>query len=419
MIQAVRGMNDVLPSQTPLWQKVEDRLRNIFASYGYHEIRLPILEKTELFNRSIGEATDIVEKEMYTFLDRNSESLTLRPEGTASCVRAAIEHGMLYNQQQKLWYAGPMFRYERPQKGRYRQFHQVGVEAFGFTGPAVEAELILMSARLWRELQLSSSVKLHINTLGTHENRLHYRHAFKAYCEKHYDQLDEDSRRRLNINPLRILDSKDPRAQILLHDAPKIQDYLDDISKRQFENLCDYLQSTGITFFINQHLVRGLDYYTGTVFEWVTESLGAQGAVCAGGRYDGLVEELGGSPTPAVGFAIGMERVIALLEQQPISNETRTDVYLVLMGEGSESKGFILAERLRDALPELRLHINLVEGSFKTQFKRADKSGARFAIVLGEDELQHNVVTLKDLRTDNEQQRISLEALIDYLRSAL
>jgi len=419
MIQAIRGMNDILPAQTLLWQKVEDAARGIFACYGYQEIRLPLLERTELFQRSIGEATDIVEKEMYTFLDRNNESLTLRPEGTASCVRAVIEHGMAYNQQQKLWYTGPMFRYERPQKGRYRQFYHVGVEAFGFTGIAIEAELIFMVTRLWRELSLDSQIELQINCLGSTDTRQRYRDAFIQYCTQHHHRLDEDSKRRLITNPLRILDSKNPELQELLKNAPKLLEYLDAESKKHFDALCQLLKNAGIAFVINPRLVRGLDYYTGTVFEWVTASLGAQGAVCAGGRYDGLVEELGGTSTPAVGFAVGMDRVIALLEQVESIIEAQTDVYLILAGEESEKNGLRIAEQLRDALPSLRLQVNLTGGSFKTQFKRADKSGARFALIIGEDECRQNVITCKDLRTDNEQRQFSLEALIDYLRSAL
>lgn len=419
MIQAIRGMNDILPAQISYWQKVEDALRRIFAGYGYQEIRMPLLERTELFQRSIGEATDIVEKEMYTFSDRNNESLTLRPEGTASCVRAAIEHGILYNQQQKLWYAGPMFRYERPQKGRYRQFHQVGVEAFGFTGVAIEAELIFMVSRLWQALNLTTKIELQINSLGSPASRQHYREAFVAYCRQHYHGLDEDSKRRLEINPLRILDSKNPELQELLKNAPKLLDYLDTESKQNFDALCQLLKAANITFVINPKLVRGLDYYTGTVFEWTTTSLGAQGAVCAGGRYDNLVEELGGTPTSAVGFAMGMERIIALLEQAGNITHSPTDVYFITQGDGNEEFGLLMAEQLRDALPSLKIHVNLIGGSFKTQFKRADKSGARFALILGEDERRQNVITCKDLRTDNQQRQFSLQDIIEHLKTLL
>ncbi|MFN2339352.1 MAG: histidine--tRNA ligase [Gammaproteobacteria bacterium] len=397
-IQAIRGMNDILPDQTPAWQYLEDRVRTVLHAYGYQEIRLPILEKTELFQRSIGEVTDIVEKEMYTFADRNGDSVTLRPEGTAGCVRACIEQGLLYNQQQRLWYMGPMFRHERPQKGRYRQFHQVGVEVFGMAGPDIDAELILMTARMWRELGLRD-VTLQLNSLGTLEARGHYREALVAYLEQHRAALDEDSLRRLESNPLRILDSKNPDMQALIEAAPRLSDYLDEESKQHFTRLCALLDGAGLAYELNPRLVRGLDYYGRTVFEWVTTRLGAQGTVCAGGRYDGLVEYLGGRPTPAVGFAMGIERLIALLEESGVAFPSAApQVYLVTVGGRAEAHGLILADRLRDALPGLRVLLNGGGGSFKNQFKRADKSGAQLALVLGDSELDAGEVGLKPLR---------------------
>ncbi|MCA1805502.1 MAG: histidine--tRNA ligase [Xanthomonadaceae bacterium] len=372
-IQAIRGMNDILPDQTPAWQYLEDRVRTVLHAYGYQEIRLPILEKTELFQRSIGEVTDIVEKEMYTFADRNGDSVTLRPEGTAGCVRAGIEQGLLYNQQQRLWYMGPMFRHERPQKGRYRQFHQVGVEVFGMAGPDIDAELILMTARMWRELGLRD-VTLQLNSLGTLEARGHYREALVAYLEQHRAALDEDSLRRLESNPLRILDSKNPDMQALIEAAPRLSDYLDEESKQHFTRLCALLDGAGLAYELNPRLVRGLDYYGRTVFEWVTTRLGAQGTVCAGGRYDGLVEYLGGRPTPAVGFAMGIERLIALLEESGVAFPSAApQVYLVTVGGRAEAHGLILADRLRDALPGLRVLLNGGGGSFKNQFKMIEQ----------------------------------------------
>jgi len=424
IIQRIKGMNDILPDTSRVWQWVECHIMRLFTAYGYGEIRLPLLEKTELFKRSIGEATDIVEKEMYTFLDRKGKSFTLRPEGTANCVRAAIENGMLYHQQQKLWYIGPMFRYEQPQEGRYRQFYQVGVEAFGFLGCCIEAELILMTARLWHELGLASKITLQLNSLGKPAVREKYRDAFVAYCQENIANLDEDSKRRLKTNPLRILDSKNPDLQALLHNAPRIQDYLDDEDKQEFIDLCHILTQAGIQFKINPYLVRGLDYYTGTVFEWVTQDLGAQGAVCAGGRYDNLVEELGGEPTPAVGFAMGMDRIISLILKSAESNESKLPSYhphafFILAGEAAEQQGIIIAEQLRSALPDLILWTNCAGGNFKSQFKRADKSGARFALIIGEDELSKNMITCKDLREDHPQQMFNISALIEYLRRAL
>lgn len=416
-IQAVKGMNDILPESTALWQWVENHIRTLFFNYGYNEIRLPVVEKTELFKRSIGEATDIVEKEMYTFLDRNDDSLTLRPEGTAGCVRAGIEHGLLYNQLQKLWYQGPMFRYERPQKGRYRQFYQVGVEAFGFANYLIEAELIMMSAHLWNLLGISHKVTLQINSLGTPESRKHYKKAFVEFCRNHHEKLDEDSKRRLESNPLRILDSKNPATQDLLNHAPKLIDYLDSHHKAQFDILCELLKSANILFEINPKLVRGLDYYTGTVFEWVTEELGAQGAVCAGGRYDGLVQELGGKETPAVGFAMGIDRIVELCAEK--FSHKALDAYFILTGEEAEKTGMVWVDKLRHALPSLGLNVDCAGGSIKSQFKRADKSGAKFALILGEDELAKNMITFKDLRQEKPQESFSIEALIKHLRSVL
>jgi histidyl-tRNA synthetase len=397
-IQAIRGMNDILPDQTPAWQYLEDSVRAVLHAYGYREIRLPILEKTELFKRSIGEVTDIVEKEMYTFEDRNGDSLTLRPEGTAGCVRAGIEQGLLYNQQQRLWYMGPMFRHERPQKGRYRQFHQIGVEVFGMAGPDIDAELILMTARIWRRLGIRD-VRLQLNSLGTLEARGRYREALVGYLEQHRASLDEDSLRRLSSNPLRILDSKNPALQAVIEGAPRLADYLDEESRQHFARLCALLDAAGLDYELNPRLVRGLDYYGKTVFEWVTTRLGAQGTVCAGGRYDVLVEFLGGRPTPAVGFAMGIERLIALLEESGVAFPSQAPhVYIVTVGERAEAHGLVLADRLRDALPELRVLLNGGGGSFKNQFKRADKSGARLALILGDSELDAGQVGIKPLR---------------------
>ncbi len=418
-IQAVRGMNDILPAETPRWQAVEAVFRRLMAAYGYGEIRLPIVEKTELFKRSIGEVTDIVEKEMYTFEDRNGDSLTLRPEGTAGCVRAGIQHGLLHNQVQRLWYLGPMFRHERPQKGRYRQFHQLGVEVFGLAGPDIDAELILMTARLWRELGMDHEVHLEINSLGSSEARRAYRDRLVAYLEAHEADLDEDSRRRLHTNPLRVLDSKNPAMQDLIEAAPKLMDHLDTESREHFESLCARLDAAGIAYRVNPRLVRGLDYYTRTVFEWVTDRLGAQGTVCAGGRYDGLVEQLGGRPTPAVGFALGLERLVALLEERELPDTTTPHAYLLLAGEAAEQAGPLLAEKLRDALPQLRLLVHAGGGSFKSQMKKADRSGARLALILGEDEMVAGNIAIKDLRGTGEQQHVKQDELADRLAQML
>jgi len=416
-LQAIRGMNDILPADTGVWQQVEARVRDLLAAYGYSEIRMPVLEKTELFKRSIGEVTDIVEKEMYSFEDRNGDSLPLRPEGTASCVRACVEHGLLHNQVQRLWYLGPMFRHERPQKGRYRQFHQIGVEAFGMQGPDIDAELILLTARLWRELGLSD-VRLEINSLGTSAARAAYRDILVTYFSAHLELLDEDSRRRLHSNPLRILDSKTPDMQALIEAAPKLADHLDQASQDHFAGLRAMLDAAGVAYRINPRLVRGLDYYSQTVFEWVTDRLGAQGTVCAGGRYDGLVEYLGGRATPAVGFAMGLERLIALLVDLGVQPKLESaHAYLVLVGETAQQQGAVLGERLRDAVPGLRLQVNCGGGSFKSQFKRADRSGAEWALVLGDDEVNNGRLGIKALRGDARQETLPEMDVIERLRA--
>ncbi|MGO2440491.1 MAG: histidine--tRNA ligase [Serratia proteamaculans] len=404
-IQAIRGMNDYLPEETALWQRIEGILKQVLSGYGYSEIRLPIVEQTPLFKRAIGEVTDVVEKEMYTFDDRNGESLTLRPEGTAGCVRAGIEHGLLYNQEQRLWYVGPMFRYERPQKGRYRQFHQLGAEVFGLQGPDIDAELILLSARWWKALGISEHVKLELNSIGSLEARANYRNALVAFLEQHQDKLDEDCKRRMYSNPLRVLDSKNPEVQALLNDAPRLSEYLDEESKAHFEGLCELLAQAGIPYTINERLVRGLDYYNRTVFEWVTTSLGAQGTVCAGGRYDGLVEQLGGRATPAVGFAMGLERLVLLV--QAVNPEFKAaatiDVYVISSGAGTQSAAMQLAERVRDTAPQLKLMTNYGGGNFKKQITRADKWGARVALILGENEVAAQQVVVKDLRSGEQE----------------
>ncbi len=391
-------MNDCLPTQSPLWQKVEGVVKNVISAYGYSEVRMPIVEMTHLFSRAIGEVTDVVEKEMYTFEDRNGDSLTLRPEGTAGCVRSGIENGLLYNQEQRLWYMGPMFRHERPQKGRYRQFHQCGVEVFGLDGPDVDAELIMMTARLWRELGIAQHVRLELNSIGSLEARANYRTALINYLEQYQNVLDEDCKRRMYTNPLRVLDSKNPDVQAILGDAPQLSDYLDAESKQHFAGLCELLDAAGIEYTVNQRLVRGLDYYNRTVFEWITESLGSQGTVCGGGRYDGLVEQLGGKPTPAVGFAMGLERLVLMMETLGNTDVRRSvDVYMVTAGEGTMMAGMKLAEQLREQVPGLRVMTHFGGGNFKKQFKRADKVGAAIALVLGEDEVAAQTVVVKDL----------------------
>ncbi|WP_113907181.1 histidine--tRNA ligase [Aliidiomarina celeris] len=416
-IQAIRGMNDILPADTPRWQALEGVIRRLVASYGYSEIRMPIVEQTELFKRSIGEVTDIVEKEMYTFDDRNGDSLTLRPEGTASCVRAGNEHGLLYNQQQRLWYMGPMFRHERPQKGRYRQFHQVGVEAFGLAGPDIDAELIIMTARLWRDLGIAEHLRLELNSLASNEARAAYRSALTDYLQAHHEQLDEDSVRRLATNPLRVLDSKNPAMAEMLAGAPKLSEYWDAESREHFAQLCERLTAAGIEFVHNERLVRGLDYYNRTVFEWVTESLGAQGTVCAGGRYDGLVAQLGGKATPAVGFAMGLERLALMLEQaQTLPVRAEVDVYLAAMGDGAELPALRVAEKLRDTLPGLRVLQHCGGGNFGKQLKRADKSGAHVALILGESEIENDQFTVKYLREEKEQETVNWSELVERLK---
>ncbi|MEW8077829.1 MAG: histidine--tRNA ligase [Candidatus Thiodiazotropha endolucinida] len=410
-IQAIRGMKDILPQQSPLWQFLEDRVRSVLSRYGYAEIRMPIVEMTELFKRSIGEVTDIVEKEMYTFADRNGDSLTLRPEGTAGCVRAGLENGLIFNQTQRLWYQGPMFRHERPQKGRYRQFHQIGVEAFGLAGPDIDLELILITARIWRELGLRD-LELQLNTLGTSEERANYRDQLIVYLRERFDELDEDSQRRLESNPLRILDSKNPQMASVIEDAPSLMEYLGDQSMAHFDRLRQGLDDAGVDYRLNPRLVRGLDYYSRTVFEWVTQSLGAQGTVCAGGRFDGLVGQLGGRATPAVGFAMGLERLIAMLETHDLKEQLPVpDVYLVMMGDRASREGVLLAERLRSALPTLRLISHCGGGTFKNQLKKADRSQARYALVLGEDEVARREIGLKPMRSEGKQEQIALSQL--------
>ncbi len=412
-------MNDILPEVAGTWRYLESVVRDIVQSYGYSEIRLPLLEYTELFQRSIGEVTDIVEKEMYTFLDRNGESLTLRPEATASVVRAAMTNGLLHNQRQKLWTAGPMFRYEKPQKGRYRQFHQFDVEALGYEGPDVDAELIIMSARLWQRLGIGR-IELQVNSLGVPESRLRYRKALVDYFIGVKSQLDEDSIRRLEQNPLRILDSKNPEMRAIIDAAPVMLDFLDEESVRHFDGLKALLDAAGVSYVINPRLVRGLDYYSRTVFEWVTEALGAQGAVCSGGRYDGLVEKLGGRPTPAIGWAMGIERFVALFEacggKAPVQS---ADVYIAAVGEGTQARAFALAEELRNAIGGIRVEVNLGGGSFKSQMKRADKSNAEIALILGEQELSENRVGLKPLRSNEEQESVALDNIVTALAAKL
>ena len=416
-IQAIRGMHDLLPDASPLWQTIEDRARGVLEAYGYSEVRTPLVEMTELFKRSIGEVTDIVEKEMYSFSDRNGDSLSLRPEGTASCVRAAIEGGLL-GQAQRLWYRGPMFRHERPQRGRYRQFHQIGVEVFGLAGPDIDLEVILVTRRLWQALGLAN-LRLEINTLGNAEERALYRTELIRYLEGHLDRLDQDSRNRLYTNPLRVLDSKDPGMVEVIAAAPNILDHLGDESRDHFEQLCAGLTAAGLDYRLNQRLVRGLDYYNRTVFEWITEDLGAQGTVCAGGRYDGLVEQLGGRSTPAVGFALGLERLVALLEQNPPRVPPVVHAYLVAVGDEAQACALQVAEELRDAVPGLRLMCNCGGGNFKNQFKKADRSGAALALVLGAGEVERGTIQVKPLRGDGEQTEIALAEVPGYLATRI
>jgi histidyl-tRNA synthetase len=418
--RAIRGMNDILPSEMPYWHHLEQNIRNLVTQYGYHEIRMPIVESTDLFHRSIGEVTDIVEKEMYSFKDRHDDkSLSLRPEGTAGCVRAVIEHGLTYHKTQKLWYIGPLFRHERPQRGRYRQFFQVGLETFGFPGADIEAELLLMVHRLWKNLNIDDLLQLEINTLGTLDSRQHYRQALVDYFNQYKNILDEDCLRRLSLNPLRILDSKNPALTEIISKAPVLTDYLDGTSRSHFENICFYLQDNEIPYILNPRLVRGLDYYSDTVFEWTTSHIGAQSAVGGGGRYDMLVELLGGPKTPAFGLALGCERIIELLKIKcPVESfQVLPHAYLVLQGETAPYAGFKLAEKIRGELPDFRLICHCGGGNVKNQFKRADQSGAQIAIILGEEELKTQRVAIKFLREERPQDSVDLNHIISYLKN--
>jgi histidyl-tRNA synthetase len=418
-LQAIRGMNDILPADIALWQRLEQAARELFAAYGYQEMRVPIVEQTALFKRSIGELTDVVSKEMYTFEDRGGEAITLRPEATAGIVRAMISNGLIHNQRQRVWCMGPMFRYEKPQKGRYRQFHQIDVEAFGFAGPDVDAEMIMMSARLWRMLGIKG-LTLHINSLGTPESRRVYREKLVAYFNDYRDQLDEDSQRRLEGNPLRILDSKNPAMQAIVTGAPLITDHLDPESQVHFDVLRAHLDAVGIAYTVNPRLVRGLDYYSRTVFEWITSELGSQDAVCSGGRYDGLVTQLGGESTPGIGWALGEERLVGLMQVQGIDVTGATpDVCLVVVGAQAEAAALKLAEQLRETVTGLRLETLCGGGSFKSQLKRADKSGARFALILGDRETEQRVAGLKSLRVEAPQLEVSWDALAVELKNRL
>jgi histidyl-tRNA synthetase len=419
IIEPLRGVHDVLPTQVAAWQLLERVAREVFAGYGYDEIRVPVIEQTQLFKRSIGDFTDIVEKEMFSFIDQGDDHITLRPEATAGIVRAVISNGMLREGRMRLWCMGPMFRRERPQAGRYRQFHQIDAEAFGFEGPDIDAEMILLSARLLRRLGLSR-LKLLLNSLGTPASRTAYREQLAAYFRTHESSLDEDSKRRLEGNPLRILDSKNPQMQPIISGAPVLMDSLDAESRAHFESLCSQLRGAGIDYQIDHHLVRGLDYYTRTVFEWTTDALGSQSTVCAGGRYDGLVAQLGGAATPGIGWAMGQERIVMLLEKQGLTAMREPpDVYLVLVGDEAQQPGCLLAERLREAWPKLKLHMNLGGGSFKTQFKRADKSGAALALVLGGEEVTRGVVAVKALRQEAAQEECPLERINERLGELL
>jgi histidyl-tRNA synthetase len=408
IIEPLRGVHDLLPAAIPAWQQLERITREVFASYGYEEFRVPIIEQTQLFKRSIGDFTDIVEKEMFSFVDQGEDHITLRPEATAGIVRAVISNGLLRDGRLRLWCMGPMFRRERPQAGRFRQFHQIDAEAFGFEGPDIDAEIILLSARILRRLGLTD-VKLLVNSLGTQEARATYRDQLAAYFGAHADKLDEDSKRRLQGNPLRILDSKNPQMQALIAAAPVMLDALDGESREHFEALCALLRNAGIEYHVAPRLVRGLDYYSRTVFEWVSDALGAQSSVCAGGRYDGLVGQLGGTPTPGIGWAMGQERIVMLMEKLGLAAAPqRPQLYMVVAGQGADLAAFKVAETLRDAWPQLRLQFNLSGGNFKTQFKRADKSGADFALVLGEDEMARGVVAIKDLRAGRAQEECEI-----------
>jgi len=420
-LQAIRGMNDCLPGETNIWQMVESVLRRVASNYGFAEIRMPIVESTALFKRSIGEVTDIVEKEMYTFEDRNGDSLTLRPEGTASCVRAGNQHGLLYNQEQRLWYMGPMFRHERPQKGRYRQFHQFGLESFGIATPDIDAEVIILTSRLWRELGINEFVTLELNSLGSNEERANYRLALIDYLTEREELLDEDSKRRMHTNPLRVLDSKNPQVQAALTDAPKLSDYFGEETQAHFTSLCARLDAAEIKYVLNERLVRGLDYYNRTVFEWVTDSLGAQGTVCAGGRYDGLVEQLGGKATPAFGFALGIERLVLMLTELDKVNNVRSqvDAYVIILGDDAQIAANALAEQWRDQVPDIRLQCHCGGGNMKKQLKRADKSGAQIALILGDNEIAEQQVMVKYLRGQQEQQNLAFEKIPSLLTTLI
>jgi histidyl-tRNA synthetase len=418
-LQAIRGMNDVLPADIAVWQRLEQAARELFAAYGYQELRVPVVEYTPLFKRSIGELTDVVSKEMYSFEDRGGEHITLRPEATAGVVRAMIGNGLLHNQRQRVWTSGPMFRYEKPQKGRFRQFHQIDVEAFGYPGPDVDAEMIMMSARLWRMLGIQR-LTLNINSLGTPESRRAYREKLKQYFAAHRELLDEDSLKRLDGNPMRILDSKNPALQSLIANAPLLTEHLDVESQAHFDALRRHLDGVGIAYVVNPRLVRGLDYYSRTVFEWITTELGAQDAVCSGGRYDGLVAQLGGESTPGIGWALGEERLVALMQLQGVAGAPYSpDAVMVVVGEAAEAAALKLAEQLRDALPGLRLETQCGGGSFKSQLKRADKSGARFAVILGDNETQRRVAGLKSLRVEAPQEEVAWDALAQALGQRL
>ena len=416
-IQAIRGMNDVLPAQAPAWQYLEKTMRELLSAYAYQEIRFPVLEQTQLFKRSIGEVTDIVEKEMYTFEDRNGDSLSMRPEGTACCVRAAEQHGLLYNQTQKLWYMGPMYRHERPQKGRYRQFHQMGVEAFGMAGVDIEAELLMLSKELWEKLGIADVITLEINNLGTSEDRVRYGEALRGFLTEHREALDEDSRRRLDKNVLRILDSKVPSTQDILKGAPKLADYISPESAAGFSDLLAILDASGIAYVLNPSLVRGLDYYNGMVFEWTTDKLGAQSAVCSGGRYDGLSKQLGGTDTPGVGFALGMERMILLLEELgrlPADINRQVDVYIAVIGEGVRQQALLLAAKLRQGLPGLRILTHCGGGKYNSQLKKAFASGARCALVLEGSEAQSEL-KFRVLNDEGATTTLALDAVQEQL----
>ena len=418
-IQSITGMKDILPDESPLWQKVETTLKQIMASYGYAEMRMPAVEYTSLFVRSIGEVTDVVEKEMYTF-DDNGDSLSLRPEGTAGCVRACIEHGLIHNQERRVWYTGSMFRHEKPQKGRYREFHQFGAEIFGISSAEIDAEIILLTNRIWKKFGIGDHVVLQLNSLGSSEERASYREALVAFLEQHKESLDEDCQRRMYTNPLRVLDTKNEKVLEILQNAPKLTDYFGEEKRNHFDRLRAILDANGVKYEINPRLVRGLDYYNHTVFEWVTDLLGAQGTICGGGRYDGLVEQLGAQPTPAVGFAIGLERFILLLQSiNAVEVENPVDVYFCAVGDEAVRQSMVIAEQLRDQISGIRILTNCSGGNFKKQFKRADKSGALFALVLADDELAKNEIGIKNLRVESEQLNVKISAVAEELKKLL